>query len=127
MVLNMVGGSANVQCQRFSLDFIVTGPNDLVISNVHIPGGVLKGFILLKDNPSLDEMQNNKYIYAYANQEQAIERSMEVGVYLSSQGGIFKYNLINYYTYDPTAQTLTITQYGNDFFWDIGRYSLFVW
>ena len=127
MILNMVGGSAHVQCQHFTLSWIVTAPNNLVISDVHIPGGVLKGFVLLKDNAGNDEMQNGKYVIAYSSEEMALEKKMDINVYLSANGGLFKYTLINYYAYDQQNQTLTITQYGNDFFWDVGRYTLFVW
>lgn len=127
MIINMAGGSANVQCMHFALSLIVIGPNNLVINNVHIPGGVMKGFVLLQDSTGIDEMQNNKYIFAYANEEMTKANEMEIGIYLSQYGGIFKYNWTNYFAYDQQAQTLTIIANGNDFYWDAGRYTLFVW
>lgn len=128
MIVNMAGGSANVQYMNFTLSSIVTGPNQLIIPNVHIPGGVLKGFVLLKDNPGTDEMQNNKIVYAYSNEEMAKTGAVNVDVYLSQYGGLFRYALTNYgYEYNQENQTLMVYPYLGDHFWDVGRYCLFVW
>ena len=128
MIVNMIGGSANVQYQVFSLDYIVTGSNYLTIPDVHIPGGVIKGFVLLKDDLAYNEMQNNKITCVYANQEQILNNAPVMYIYKSDHGALLRIVYENVpIVNDKDNQSLSIQFYLGDYFFDAGRYCLFVW
>ena len=128
MIINMAGGSANVQYMNFSLQYIVTGANYLTIPDVHIPGGVLKGFVLLKDDLAYNEMQNNKLNCVYANQDQLMANQVIMHIYKSDHGALLRITYDNVpVVYDKENQALSIQFYLGDYFFDAGRYSLFYW
>ena len=65
MIINMSGGRVGVQFQTFSIDQVVTSPDYFNIPNISVPGGVLKGFVLLKDN-NTNVLQNNQILKIYS-------------------------------------------------------------
>ena len=125
MILNMGGGRANVQYIYFTLTNRIDYPDKLTIQNVHIPGGVVKGFAIFQDNPTEYALFNKAIVYAYSNEEQAKTKSV-YGYYIST--GINRVLFSNFgFEYDEDNQTLTILPNLTEYFWREGRYCLFVW
>lgn len=129
MIINMSGGRVGVQFQTFSIDQVVTSPDYFNIPNISVPGGVLKGFVLLKDN-NTNVLQNNQIAFVYSDENQFIETGATFEIFKSSDGGLHK-TIVNNgaVQYDAENQTLKILAplYEESYIWYTGQYCLFVW
>lgn len=102
MILNM----SNVGNQVIYKDSIDngTGSTSLVISGVQIPGGIVKGFALMKVGTYSPTLSNN-IICAYADQSKA-ETSKFYFEYYDT--GYIRQGNSGSFSYDSSNQTLTL-------------------
>ena len=132
MIINMSGGRVGVQYQTFTISQTVTMPDYLEIPNVSVPGGVIKGFVLLKDN-NTNYLQNNEILIAYSNEEQFKAGGIIYEVYQSSDTGLHRVELSSstgVILYDEETHVLKISSpdaFYPGAFWYTGQYCLFVW
>ena len=132
MILNMSGGRVGVQYIIFSASQSVIQPSYLEIPNVSVPGGVLKGFIILKDDTT-NELQDQQITFAYSNEEQYRVGGIVFEVFQSASDTLKKLEFTGstgVIEYDYANKILKVsTPYDPDGspFWGAGRYCLFVW
>lgn len=128
MILNLSNGGSYVQYLQFTQN---TQANELVINNVQVPGGVVKGFALIKSGSNYN-LSDSLIFYAYAYENLALSEDFVIGALDTDSGQIISFNTLNTaygFEYDSQNQTLTLTPYDSlspaAFFY--GSYVLFIW
>ena len=120
MILNM----SNVGNQVIYKDSISVSSNTptLVISGIQIPGGIVKGFALIRY--SSDTLTNqNRIVSVYADQNKASENYCYFYYY---EDGYFSTGSFMPFVYDSSAQTLTLAPNAVEPYF-YGNYRLLIW
>ena len=117
---------------QFIDSFSVSAAYPLVINNVQVPGGIVKGFALLKIGQYTP--QSKQILSAYANETYAGAGNFRF-TYYDSTGQILTESTVSYsgygYEYDASAQTLTLRPQNGGYheggYYFNGNYVLFIW
>lgn len=133
MIFNMSNAPKNAQYTRF-YNSSSTPLTSLIINNVEIPGGIVKGFTLVLDDFFLFE--DNKIVFAWANPyDEALTNDFVIGYFESVSipgDGIGRISTKTYgnpsykFEYDIAAKTLTLNPPAGYTFGQ-GNYALLIW
>ena len=125
----MSNAANNVQ---FIDSFLVSpSSSSLVINNVEIPGGIVKGFALFKIGGAA--ASNRTILYAYANQNLAANEDFSFTFFDTDNNWIYTTDTTAYsgygFEYDSSNKTLTLTPQNT---WSpavnfYGTYVLLIW
>lgn len=132
MILNMSNGGNAAQSIEFTLSSDVSYGSHLIINNVEVPGGIIRGFALFIPYVSLTN--DVQIVFAYADSEQAETNDFTV-IYYSTlvstprlTNSRTNHSSTDFgFTYNANNKTLDLYANVYNGFYKAGTYTLLVW